>query len=70
MTVEIDARGLSCPQPVMLARQAILAGALPIVVLVDDETALQNVRRQAEKAGLSIEVAAESGEYRLTLDRR
>lgn len=70
MTIEIDARGLSCPQPVMLARQAMKAGEFPIVVLVDDETALQNVRRQAEKAELAIDVTEADGEYRITLSSR
>ena len=70
MTIEIDARGLSCPQPVMLARQAMKAGQFPIVVLVDDETAVMNVRRQAEKSGLQVEVAAAGEEYRITLSRQ
>ena len=35
---KVDARGLSCPQPVILARKAIEAGRFPIEVLVETVT--------------------------------
>ncbi len=44
----VDARGLSCPQPVMLAQKAIEEGVFPIEVLVDTVTSRENVRRMAE----------------------
>jgi tRNA 2-thiouridine synthesizing protein A len=49
-TVTVDARGLSCPQPVILTTAAIKeleSGTL--VVLVDSATAKENVSRLAEK---------------------
>ena len=45
----VDARGLSCPQPVILARTAIQTAKFPIEVLVDTVTSRENVRRAAEK---------------------
>ena len=49
----IDARGLSCPQPALLARQALQkSGKGAIEVLVDTDTALENVSRVAKNAGL------------------
>ncbi len=48
----VDARGLSCPQPVMLASKAIKRvnkGA--IEVLVDSGTARDNVCRLAKSSG-------------------
>ena len=48
----VDARGLSCPQPVLLAQAAIKGiehGA--VRVLVDSETARDNVTRIAQKSG-------------------
>ena len=48
----VDARGLSCPQPAMLTRQAIQKldnGTLE--VLVDSGTARENVSRLAKNAG-------------------
>jgi selenium metabolism protein YedF len=50
----IDARGQACPQPVILARNA-MAGSNVLRVIVDDETAQMNVSRMAEKAGYRVE---------------
>jgi len=69
MTVTVDARGLSCPQPVILARKAINEGVLPIEVLVDSVTSRENVRRAAEKAGLQVRVEETGDEFKLTLTR-
>ena len=33
---EIDARGLSCPEPVMLTKQALDAGETELIVMVDN----------------------------------
>ncbi len=48
----IDARGLSCPQPVVLVDKAIAAGDINLEVLVDNEVAKENVSRLAQKRGL------------------
>ena len=47
----VDARGLACPQPVILTRKALKAGDLPVVTIVDSETSQHNVTRMAEKQG-------------------
>jgi tRNA 2-thiouridine synthesizing protein A len=65
----VDARGLSCPQPVILARKAIKEGAFPLEVLVDSVTSRENVRRLAEKEGCAVQVAAQGEEFTLTLSR-
>jgi tRNA 2-thiouridine synthesizing protein A len=65
----IDARGLSCPQPSILARKAIDAGQFPIEVLVDSAASRENVRRLAENAGFRVTVEQIGNEYRLTLKR-
>lgn len=69
MAQPVDARGLSCPQPVILARQAIQAGEFPIEVLVDTVTARENVRRAAERLGCKVQVQEMGAEYSLTLTR-
>lgn len=48
----IDARGLSCPQPVVLVDKAIAAGETALEVIVDNEVAKENVTRLAERRGL------------------
>jgi TusA-related sulfurtransferase len=69
MAHTVDARGLSCPQPVILARRAIQAGAFPIEVLVETVTSRENVRRAAQKLGCSVEVEEMGDEFKLTLSK-
>jgi len=69
MAKTVDARGLSCPQPVILARKALQEGAFPIEVLVDTVTSRENVRRMAEKAGCAVRVEQTGDEFRLTVTK-
>ena len=69
MATTVDARGLSCPQPVILARNAIKAGDFPIEVLVETVTSRENVKRAAEKAGCTVQVEEMGGEFKLTLTK-
>jgi tRNA 2-thiouridine synthesizing protein A len=41
----IDARGLSCPQPVILTQKAVSEGKKNFEVIVDSEVCLENVTR-------------------------
>ena len=50
MTKIIDARGLACPQPVVLTKRA-LGEAKTITTIVDNAVAMKNVSRMAEKSG-------------------
>ena len=67
----MDARGLSCPQPVMLARQAINALKQGTVeVLVDSGTARDNVSRLGKNSGWSVTVEDQAeGNYRIVLQK-
>lgn len=69
MTTTVDARGLSCPQPVILTRNAVQGAKFPIEVLVDSATARENVRRMAERAGLKVKVEPVGDEFKLTITR-
>ena len=64
---EIDARGLSCPQPIMKATEAIKAGDFPFSILVDTVTSCENVTRVAEARGCSIESGPEADGFRLVV---
>ena len=70
MTRIVDARGLSCPQPVILSRSAIEAGGFPIEVLVDTATARENVKRAAEKMDCTVQVEQVGEEFKLVLTRK
>jgi TusA-related sulfurtransferase len=67
MARTVDARGLSCPQPVILARNAVEAGEFPIEVLVETVTSRENVRRAAERMGCTVRVEDLGEEFKLTL---
>ncbi|HSW59122.1 MAG TPA: sulfurtransferase TusA family protein [Dehalococcoidales bacterium] len=67
----IDARGLSCPHPVMLTNQAVKKlGKGSLEVLVDSGTARDNVSRFAQKNGWSVKIEDSSGSfYRVVLQK-
>jgi TusA-related sulfurtransferase len=55
----VDARGLSCPQPVVLTSKAIEAGAENLEVIVDNEVSKENVIRVARKYKMQTSVREE-----------
>ncbi|MDR3766631.1 MAG: sulfurtransferase TusA family protein [Butyricicoccus sp.] len=63
----VDARGLSCPEPVMLMLDAIGKTTEPVVVLVDNATARGNVSHMAEERGRKVTITEEGGDFRLLL---
>lgn len=64
---EIDARGLACPQPVILTRKAMLAGEKQLTVRVDNAPAVENLKRLAGSQGYQAAVTGAEGDYALTL---
>jgi selenium metabolism protein YedF len=68
MSMIIDARGLSCPQPVVLTKKA-LEKADDLIVIVDNATAKQNVSRLAESHGLGVSVDEKGDGIYLRLTR-
>ena len=69
MAKQVDARGFSCPQPVIIARKAIKEDEFPIEVLVDTVTSRENVRRMAEKAGVQVEVHEMADGFKLIFSK-
>jgi tRNA 2-thiouridine synthesizing protein A len=71
MAATVDARGLSCPQPVILTLDEIRTGKeKEIVVLVDTDTSKENVTRAAESQGCQINNVSPEGEgYRITITK-
>lgn len=65
----IDARGLSCPEPILRTQAAIKAGEFPFAVLVDSATQRDNVTRTAHKNGCEVEVAATEDGFSLQLSK-
>lgn len=65
----IDARGLSCPEPVILTQQTIIGGEDSYQVLVDNNTSKENVTRYAQHQGYSVTISEQDGEYTLSLTK-
>ena len=55
VTKIVDARGLACPQPVVLTKKA-LDEVAQVTTIVDNATAKENVGRLAEKEGCEVEI--------------
>lgn len=53
---EIDARGLSCPEPLMLAHDAIAKNELPVKVMVDEDFQKTNIEKMAKNSGKATSV--------------
>jgi selenium metabolism protein YedF len=71
MPVEIDARGLPCPQPVINTKKAleeIEEGTL--TVLVDSAESRENVRRFAQSQGCQIEITERDGAFCLEITKK
>jgi tRNA 2-thiouridine synthesizing protein A len=64
----VDARGLSCPRPVMMTQDAMNGpDAAHMVVLVDSGTAKANVASHLSEAGYTVAVEqSEDGSYTIT----
>lgn len=63
----VDARGLSCPEPVMLMLEAIDSHKDAVEVIVDNATARGNVAHMAEERGRKVTVTEKNGDYHLVL---
>jgi len=71
MSEIVDARGLSCPQPVLMTLETIKAvDQGEIEVLVDTDTSKENVSRAAASKGWRVrDVQPDSGGYKIILDK-
>jgi len=71
MSTTVDARGLSCPQPVIMTLNEIKNGNdKEIVVLVDTDTSRENVTRVAQSQGCRVgEVTPEGEGYRIAITK-
>lgn len=63
----IDARGRSCPEPVIMIKKAMASAEQEYEMLVDNRTALENVTRFAQHQGYEIQSKEENGEYSLRI---
>ena len=65
----LDARGLSCPEPVIMIRKAMTSKENAYEMLVDTQTSKENVTRYAEHQGYTVTVTENGEEYLLTMKK-
>jgi len=66
--IEVDARGFSCPIPVVTAKKALEDNPEEkVAVLVETAVSKENVSRLAKSKGYSVEVEEVADEYWLVL---
>lgn len=67
----IDARGLSCPQPVLMAKKALAKKEAAYTILVDTNAAKENVTRFAGHAGYNVTAEeTDHSYYTLSLSKK
>jgi len=71
MDTTVDARGLSCPQPVLMTMGEIKKVEKgEIVVFVDTDTSKENVSRAASSKGWQVkDVQKEDEGYKITISK-
>lgn len=71
--IEVDARGMACPIPIVKTREAIAAlGENGVVeTLVDNEIAVQNLKKMADQKGYDVESELQNdGSFRVKMKIR
>ncbi len=71
MGTSLDARGLSCPQPAVLTRAALVkAGSGEVAVLVDGQDQVENCSRTGERLGWQVTCNEQAGVFTLTFRKQ
>jgi tRNA 2-thiouridine synthesizing protein A len=67
----VDARGLSCPEPVLRTRNALksLPKEEELEVLVETVTSRENVKRMAQSQGYEVGIEEIEDGFRLTIKK-
>ena len=68
--VMIDARGYSCPEPVIMAQKALATQEQEYEMLVDSRTAMENVTRYVSHNGYTVVSTAEGDDYKLVFKKK
>ncbi len=65
----LDARGLSCPEPVIMIKKAMTSKEKAYEMVVNSPNAKENVTRFAENAGYKVVTTEVNGEYTLKMTK-
>lgn len=65
----LDARGLSCLEPVIMLSKAMMSKENKYQMIVDSPTAKENVSNYGKKQGYNVNITEQNGEYTLTFTK-
>lgn len=69
MHKEIDARGRSCPEPVIMTKNEVDNGSKDFKVIVDTNVAVENISRFAKNQGYKVNVDENNGDFEINLNK-
>jgi selenium metabolism protein YedF len=69
MKPQIDSRGLACPQPVINTKKA-LENNESVIAIVDNNSAVENIRRMAKSMGCSLSEEIKGDGIYLTIEKK
>lgn len=65
----LDARGLSCPEPVIMLRKAMASKENEYEIVVDNVVSKENITRYATHQGYTVSVSQNDNEYQLSIKK-
>lgn len=69
MSKYIDAKGKNCPIPVVMVKQAMSDGETVFTVEVDNQTAVENLKRLADSQGFQVSIQAQNSSFVLSFTK-
>ena len=66
----IDARGRSCPKPVIMTKNALESANEELKILVDSHIAVENITRFVKGKGYNIDVIQKNLDYEINIKSR
>ena len=66
----IDARGRSCPEPVIMIKKAMASKEAHYEMMVDNRVSVENVYRFVRHNGYDVKVEETGSEFRLQITRK
>ncbi len=65
----IDVRGRSCPEPVIMTKNALDKNPSGVKVLADAQVSVENIKRLVTNKGYNIVIEENKGEYTLNIKK-
>ena len=64
----VDARGLSCPEPIMLADEAVKTGEFPVKILVSEPHQMDNIMNFLANRGKKLTANPAGSEFEIVIE--